>query len=180
MNDNKFVDEHRLMCMESQLMSNSVCPTNVIGCTNTYKKYFSIQQTESHKGIHNDEKVHNCSTCDKCFPLKSHLNVHPPKHTSEKSFTCSSCDKCFTWKGDLKKHQRIHTGENVYSCSTCEKCFTHMGHLEEHQRVHTGDKPYRCTTCDKCFTLKCHLDKCFSNYLHVAYRQVFPKCARDR
>ena len=102
MDDNKFVDEHRLMCMESQLMSDSVCPTNVIGCTNTSKKYSSIQQTERHKGIHNDEKVHNCSTCDKCFPLKSHLNVHPPKHTSEKSFKCSSCDKCFTWKGDLK------------------------------------------------------------------------------
>ena len=134
--------------------------------------------------IHQRIETHKCSTCDKCFRLKSdfkkHLCIHPtgekpykrsiPKshlkgylhlHPVKKLFVCSTCDKCFTQKITLKSHQRLHTGEKPYECSTCDKYFTWKGDLKRHLRIHTGEKPYKCSICDKCYTrqedLKRHL-----------------------
>ena len=79
------IDEHGSMFMESPMLSDSVCPTNSIGCTNKSNEYSSTQQTGSHRSIHNEEKIHKCSTCNKCFTRKSPLNLHRRIHTGEKT-----------------------------------------------------------------------------------------------
>ena len=38
------IDEHGPMFMESSMLSDSVCPTNSIGCTNISNAYSSTQQ----------------------------------------------------------------------------------------------------------------------------------------
>ena len=76
-NDSKIMnDDNRPMFMDSQVMSDSVCPPNIISCTNKSDEYSSTHQIESHQGIHNEEMIHKCSTCDKCFRQKGHLKQH--------------------------------------------------------------------------------------------------------
>ena len=50
MNDNKImIDDNRPMFMESQLMSDSVCPPNIISCAIKSEESSSTQQNESHQ-----------------------------------------------------------------------------------------------------------------------------------
>ena len=135
------IDAHRLLSMESQMMSDLVCPTNSMSSKTKSKEYSSTQQTMRHQIIHNEEKLHKCSMCNKCFTQKASLNVHQRIHTGEKPYKCSTCNKCLTRKCLFKKHQRIHTGEKSYKWYTCDKCFTQQGHLKGHQRIHSGEKP---------------------------------------
>ena len=61
------IDDHRPMSVESQMMSDSVCPTNSIGSTNKSKEYFPTQQIRSHQIIHNEEKLHKGFTHKDAF-----------------------------------------------------------------------------------------------------------------
>ena len=137
--DKLIIYDNRPMFMASQLMSDPVCYPNIISCTNKSEGYSSTQQNESHQGIHNEEMIDKCSTCDKCFRQKGHLKQHDCIHTGEKPYKCYMCDKLFIQKGDLKVHQRTHTGEKPYKCSMCDKWFIQKGDLKLHERIHTGE-----------------------------------------
>ena len=96
--NNLSIDDHSPKAMESQLMADSAGPTYFITCKNKSNGNSSTHQIESHQCLHNEEKLHKCSTCDECFTLECNLKVHQRIHTSDKQFQCFTCDKCFTYK----------------------------------------------------------------------------------
>ena len=117
------IDDALFMPMESEMLSTSACPTDIISFINISRDCSATHHSESQQGIHNGEKFHKCYTCSQCFKGKT----------------------------VFKRHQRIHTGEKPYQCYTCDKRVTRTNCLDIHQRIHTGEKPYTCPTCDKSF-----------------------------
>ncbi|CAL4110351.1 unnamed protein product [Meganyctiphanes norvegica] len=58
------------------------------------------------------------------FPWESHLVKHELTHTEEKLYQCSICDKTFSQNCLLIKHEIVHLKEKPYKCSPCDKTFT--------------------------------------------------------
>ncbi|XP_073467843.1 uncharacterized protein [Aquarana catesbeiana] len=123
----------------------------------SYSSYPEEPQTVRDGTVLPTEKRFSCTECGKCFPSKSHLNVHKRSHTGEKPYSCPKCEKCFSVKSSLDTHQRLHTGEKPYSCPECRKSFSQKSSLRKHQISHTGEKPYSCSECGKYFSLKSNL-----------------------
>ena len=98
-----------------------------------------------------EEKLHKCKYCDKCFTRLSVCKTHERIHTGEKPYQCKYCDKSFSQLSNCKTHERIHTGEKLYKCKYWDECFTRLSVCKKHERIHTGVKPYRCKYCDKPF-----------------------------
>ncbi|XP_073467958.1 LOW QUALITY PROTEIN: uncharacterized protein [Aquarana catesbeiana] len=138
----------------------AVLPTEKsFSCTECGKCFPSKSHLNVHIRSHTGEKPYSCPECGKCFSQKSHLYTHQRFHTGEKPYSCPECGKCFSVKSSLDTHQRSHTGEKTYSCPECGKCFSQKYRLYIHQRSHTGEKPYSCPECGKCFSQKSHLSK---------------------
>ena len=53
--------------------SNTIESQMTFDSTNKSNEFYSAGQTESHQNIHNKEKLHQCSACDKCFHITTSL-----------------------------------------------------------------------------------------------------------
>ncbi|XP_039618208.1 zinc finger protein 208-like [Polypterus senegalus] len=121
-------------------------------CSECDKQFRHKKSLNRHRMIHSAEKPYCCSECGKQFRHKKSLYYHRMIHSGEKPYVCSECGKKFTSSSALCSHTRIHTGEKPYCCSECGKRFTQMTNLCTHKRTHTGEKPYVCSECGKKFT----------------------------
>ena len=70
--NNITIDDQPLMSVELKMMSDSACLTDIISCTST--KHSSLKPIDDQQSLHDKKKLHKCSTCDKCFVQKGHLN----------------------------------------------------------------------------------------------------------
>ncbi|NXR58441.1 ZN765 protein, partial [Rhadina sibilatrix] len=51
----------------------------------------------------------------------SELGVPEQLHNAQKPHKCSKCEKSFSQRSYLICHWRIHTGERPYKCGECGK-----------------------------------------------------------
>ena len=94
---------------------------------------------------HKVEKPHQCSQCDKAFPVFCVLHVM--MHIGEKPFQCNQCDECDKYllcNSHLKSQIRKHTEEKPHQCHQWGKTFSWIKDLKSHKRKHTKEKPYHC------------------------------------
>jgi len=116
--------------------------------------------------IHTDEKLHQCSQCEKSYSSKNTLNTHLKKHTGE-IHQCKDCNKSFSQRSSLTRHLKIHSGEKPHQCNQCDTAFFRKSSLLNHLRKHTGEKPYHCSECDFSFQGKDHLTRHLKNHAIV-------------
>ncbi|NXP43026.1 ZNF22 protein, partial [Leiothrix lutea] len=64
------------------------------------------------------------------------LGVHEQLHDGEKLHKCSKCEKSFSQRPYLICHWRIHMGQWPYECWECGKRFKSSSNLLVHQRSH--------------------------------------------
>ncbi|TRZ06619.1 hypothetical protein HGM15179_020488 [Zosterops borbonicus] len=107
--------------------------------------------------LHNGEKPHKCSKCEKSFRQRSKLIRHWRVHTGERLYECDQCRKRFQTDSNFLLHQRIHTDERPFRCPDCGMGFKHNSTLVTHRRIHTGERPYKCGECEKSFSQRSSL-----------------------
>ncbi|XP_030050451.1 oocyte zinc finger protein XlCOF6.1-like [Microcaecilia unicolor] len=111
----------------------------------------------------NQDKLLNCSECDKCLGHEGKIQQHKTAHAGNcprnKPFKCSECDKCFSRKAKLQQHKMTHTGHKPFKCSECDKYFRWKQSLQRHEITHTLEKPFICSQCNKCFNQKGNLQR---------------------
>ena len=80
------------------------------------KGTISVQYAFSHssslkkhiKTVHEGEKKHRCTICDKTFSMGYSLKKHiKTVHERERSHICTICDKAFSMQYDLKRPIKI-------------------------------------------------------------------------
>ncbi|XP_068436781.1 zinc finger protein 770-like [Clinocottus analis] len=65
-------------------------------------------QRETCKATSEQQKLHQCHACLKCFPSVSKLQRHVMTHTGQRPFGCEICGKRFRQKTHLRVHCRTH------------------------------------------------------------------------
>lgn len=80
----------------------------------------------------NDFETHHC------INREENLQVHQHIHVEEKLYQCSECEKSFAFHSTLQIHQLIHTEEKMHHCSQCGKSFRQQSNLQIHECVHMG------------------------------------------
>ncbi|XP_065085392.1 transcription factor grauzone-like [Ochlerotatus camptorhynchus] len=76
-----------------------------------------------------------CDICGKMAPNPEQLKSHKKfMHQDQRVHQCSYCEKAFKRPIDLKEHETIHTGEVLYSCQFCAKTFNSNSNLYSHRR----------------------------------------------
>nr|XP_029733250.1 transcription factor grauzone [Aedes albopictus] len=76
-----------------------------------------------------------CDICGKMAPNPAQLKSHKKyMHQDQRVHQCSYCDKAFKRPIDLKEHETIHTGEVLYTCNFCNKTFNSNSNLYSHRR----------------------------------------------
>ena len=73
------------------------------------------------------------------FTDNSNLKRHIEVHTDNKLYQCSACDKEYSDNESLKGHACIHTGEMSYKCNQCDKAFSDKSELITHVKTHTEE-----------------------------------------
>ncbi|XP_022128728.2 zinc finger protein 271 isoform X2 [Pieris rapae] len=130
-------------------------------CTTCQKTFWRKEHLDNHVRTHTGETPYRCQYCAKTFTRKEHMVNHVRKHTGETPHRCEICKKSFTRKEHFMNHVMWHTGETPHHCQICGKKYTRKEHLMNHMRSHANDTPFRCEQCGKSFTRKEH----FTNHI---------------
>lgn len=99
------------------------------------------------------EKVHQCSKCEKIFNRATHLKRHMATHSDVKPYSCEICDKRFRRPDHLNIHRHHHSSIKPHVCDICQKGFTRSEHLRKHKECRHGDKTQvtiKTEFCDIC------------------------------
>ena len=88
------------------------------------------------------ETIHVCNTCDKCFALQSQLEKHKLlEHCDEtKPHICAFCNELFITQSALNEHKlQEHVDQKPNICHICYKNFASPELLSEHSATHHQD-----------------------------------------
>jgi uncharacterized Zn-finger protein len=98
----------------------------------------STEDFKVHLTKHPSSQLYRCALCYKEFHEESVFIRHMETHLEqdERPFKCSSCDKRFGKKEHLQRHFLVHTGEKPFRCAICQKCFARKDTLKSHTIVH--------------------------------------------
>ncbi|XP_019637300.1 PREDICTED: zinc finger protein 879-like [Branchiostoma belcheri] len=121
----------------------------VLQCSYCDKTFRSYAGYMMHRYVHVSDE-HTCKDCDLKFRTKTLLYHHRRKaHLPFKEYTCEVCGKVLESPRSLKDHRKIHMGDEakVYKCAKCPASFKWAGSLRRHQNSHELLKT--CTICRK-------------------------------
>lgn len=110
------------------------------GCDKAYTKPCRLAE---HYRSHTNDVSGVYPTC-----LPHERGRQLPPLTLQRPFECSTCDKSFLRKVHLQAHERSHTSkeERPLVCSArqgCEQRFWTQQQLKVHEDMHRGEKPYK-------------------------------------
>lgn len=127
------------------------------------------QQLESHKEIHNVDKVgkqsssgetgFSCTVCNKSFESKSKLEGHAEIHT--KPFRCAICRQRCPSESALRTHMECHGEDKVsFECEDCGKRYSSKAGLFYHKISHNKKfrQTFRCSVCNAGFNRRLAYD----------------------
>lgn len=125
-------------------------------CDNCNKIFRRKHHLERHALLHENEKVYDCTKCDKKFPtefkLATHQVTHGERRKYTKSFKCDVCDRAYTLEKSLKVHMRMHNGETAIHCQMCPSKFHTKWQMKDHTlKCHQAERRFLCSECGKRF-----------------------------
>lgn len=83
-----------------------------------------------------DDKIYQCSECDKSFKCKYRLKYHEMNHF-HKAYECPMCSKRFALPSRLAQHLSIHDDNTpIFACEICNKSFKNKYRLKYHVSTH--------------------------------------------
>ena len=85
---------------------------------------------------HNDgSTIYVCSICGKVAASEYGLLTHKKHvHQEERKHKCSYCDKAFKRPKFLREHIATHTGEDLYQCPHCPQTFKVSSNMHHHRK----------------------------------------------
>ncbi|XP_061389720.1 transcription factor grauzone-like [Musca vetustissima] len=85
---------------------------------------------------HNDgSTVYVCGECGKIAATETALRSHKKYvHQAERKHKCTICDKAFKVAVVLREHMATHTGEDLYTCPHCPKTFKVSSNMHHHRK----------------------------------------------
>ncbi|EAT33315.1 AAEL014398-PA [Aedes aegypti] len=106
-----------------------------IQCERCHKWMKNKKSIWTHRKICQSTGPVACDICGKMAPNPAQLKSHKKyMHQDQRVHQCSYCEKAFKRPIDLKEHETIHTGEVLYSCNFCTKTFNSNSNLYSHRR----------------------------------------------
>ena len=87
--------------------------------------------------------------CSISVGLVGHIQSHVLIN-DDKMYQCSTCEKKYQSTRSLRDHLRSHSGGKPYQCPVCKEVFTAASNLSQHKRIHSSYKPFECSICGIC------------------------------
>ncbi|CAG9763073.1 unnamed protein product [Ceutorhynchus assimilis] len=140
----------------SELIQCDICSESV-KMAEAKSHYVSHRSHEKYKNA--PQKM-----CNVCGVKIKNLETHMVRHDDNRKHQCGTCQKSFKLAWDLKRHMLVHTNETRHVCQICGKGFKVGYNLRVHMRSHQTIKPFACLICDKTFTTKQWRDNHLSSH----------------
>ncbi|XP_013098801.2 transcription factor grauzone [Stomoxys calcitrans] len=84
---------------------------------------------------HDGSTVYVCGECGKIAATETALRSHKKYvHQAERKHKCTICDKAFKVAVVLREHMATHTGEDLYTCPHCPRTFKVSSNMHHHRK----------------------------------------------
>lgn len=123
------------------IFRNYPCPQCDLKFLGTFQRNIHVRRA------HNQERLHECSYCDKTFFTKTRLTDHINIHEGIKPFSCDTCGQLFRTKTNLDSHVGIHTGVKRYKCGLCPVAYACTSSVSRHRQSHKVNGLFGCSIC---------------------------------
>lgn len=90
---------------------------------------------------HDGTTAYICSICGKVSSSENALRAHKKRvHEENRKHKCTFCEKAFKRPKDLREHVATHTGVDLYQCPHCPQTFKVSANMHHHRkRAHPAE-----------------------------------------
>ena len=193
--NNNIIDFDNMIYGIYDSKSTNIVAKNMIGKSNSIKKdkYLDVKNQNEIQEETVQSLQYLCSSCNKRFLIKEHLNRHKCNHINKstldiiksnwkvkigsktknrlnthnktKRFVCGECKKIFIERRYLIRHANTHKVSSRRKCEICDIILSSKSCLTNHLKLHENVKPFKCSLCECSFYRKDYLlSHCISNH----------------
>lgn len=135
----------------------------------------SIDQIDTHKGIHNEECIYQYEICKKRYKPATAVKPRQLSHADDMPYQCEICNERYKTIHAITQHELLsHFTGKLYKCTLCVKVFKYKFNLNRHIKKHNNDQSerYRCLICGKNIINKYN----FNMHVRIHTRKNLHKC----